>query len=671
MATGLDSSESGPLESSESGAGRAIVGTNADAELRRVLYGTDEEIPDSVPLNAGPLTLTLRGLKLWNFRSAGAELWHGVAFLFRDADWGTPEPIVEHIESTLSDLAFDVRIAGRFAVDPAIDFTLHVEGDPTGRVTVTGEAIPRGDIRASRIGLCVMHPVSACGAKIEVEHTDGRTSRSTFPVLIPAWPPFMLIRALRHEYAPGCWARCAFDGDAFELEDQRNNSDASFKTYSRSNLMPRPYWLRAGVPVRQSVELRVETRFDATPGAAIASVQSGNASTARALTHRVACEVAPVRVIVGTTDCGVMPTVGIEIVPSDATASDAVQAALRALRPAHLHLAVDANSGAVDWHGVRQLLTTADAELRLDITVDYADPDSLQSLHSLGSSLRDAGVAPSRVAVFPSEARCLDAARDAFSGALIGGGTPDFFVQLNRIERLGACDFLSFTTSPIVHGADDESVMLTLQSLSSMIGTLRAAHANARFAVGPSLIGARRSPLGKQPATDGRHRAALARSDPRCRGLFGAAWVLGYVAQFARAGVDALTLMSLTGDSGVVADDVGGIAMRHPVYWVLQRLCGPARIGELATSEPARIAAIVLRRANESELLLANLTGDTVEVEVEVDVVGWGQGCACAILDADACRSAGSATDAWTAARRPFFEMRLRLGPYAVASIIG
>ena len=646
-----------------------MASTNADAALRRVLYGTDEEVPDSCPLHAGPLALTLRGAKLWNICSADAEIWHGVAFLFRDADWGTPEPIVEHIESRLTDMAFDVRIAGRFAVDPPIDFTLHLAGDPTGRITVTGEACPRADVLASRIGLCVMHPMSACGAEVEVEHIDGRRSRSTFPTLIPAWPPFMLIRALGHEYAPGCWARCTFDGDVFELEDQRNNSDASFKTYSRSNLMPRPYRLCAGVPIRQSVELRVEPGLHATAGAATPCVHGGNSSPTRMPARRVVREVAHVRVKAGTTDCGVMPSVGIEIMPSDATASDAVQAALRALRPGHLHLAIDANSWAVDWHGVRHLLTTASAELRLDVTVDCANSDSLHSLHRLGSGSRDAGVAPSRVGVFPSEARCLDAARDAFPGALIGGGTPDFFVQLNRIERLGSCDFLSFTTSPVVHGADDESVMLTLQSLPSMIETLRAAHPKARFAVGPSVIGARRSPLGKQPATDGRHRAALARRDPRCGGLFGAAWVLGYVAQFARAGVDALTLMSLTGDCAVVADDVSGITIRHPVYWVLQRLCGPAMIGELTTSDPERIAGIMLRRTLGSELLLANLTGGTVEVEVDME--GWGQGSACAIIDADVCRSSASATDVWTAARQPWVQPRLQLGPYAVASIVG
>ena len=417
-----------------------------------MLYGTDEEVPDSSPLYAGPLGLILRAAKLWNICSADAEIWHGVAFLFRDADWGTPEPIVEHIESRLTDVAFDVRIARRFAVDPPIDFTQYLAGDPTGRITVTGQAIPRADVWASRIGLGVMHPMSAGGAKVEVEHTDARTSRSTFPTLIPAWPPFMLIRALRHEVAPGCWARRAFDGDSFGLEDQRNNSDASFKTYSRSNLMPRPYWLRAGVPNQQSVEMRVETKFDTAPDAATASVQPGNATAARALAHRVAHEVAPVRVIVGTTDCGVMPTVGSEIAANDAAASDTVHAALHALQTAHLHLAVDTSADAVDWRGLRQLLATANSELRLDIAVDYADAAALRTL---GSSLGAAGVTPSRVAVFPSEGRCLDAARDAFSGALIGGGTPDFFAQINRIERLGACDFLSFSTSPIVHAADD------------------------------------------------------------------------------------------------------------------------------------------------------------------------------------------------------------------------
>ena len=228
-------------------------------------------------------------------------------------------------------------------------------------------------------------------------------------------------------------------------------------------------------------------------------------------------------------------------------------------------------------------------------------------------------MSPARVAVFPSEQACIDVARRAFPTAAIGGGTPHFFVQLNRAERLGRVDFLTFTTSSIVHGADDESVMLTLQSLPSMVQTLEATHGPARVCVGPSGIGARRSPLGKQPVTDGNARTAFAREDPRRRGRFGAAWTLGYVAQLATIpSVDAITLMSLTGPAGIVEYD-GSMKFRvHPAFCVLKRLCVPAEVCAVNVSDPTKVAALALMRGDARELLLANLTVEAVDVSVRV-----------------------------------------------------
>jgi hypothetical protein len=451
----------------------------------------------------------------------------------------------------------------------------------------------------------------------------------------------MLIRAIRHAYATDCWARCVFAGDVFELEDQRNNSDASFKTYSRSNLMPRPYWLRAGVPIRQSVTLRVEK-----PGAS---------STA-------APESTVVRVRIGA-ETADLPRIGIEIAAHDALAGAAVHAALRTLNPGHLHLALGDDEAAVDWPGIGQLLESAGAELRLDVTVDYERAE--ERLATLRGALASAGVLPARIAIFPSEGRPLAAARREFPDSRIGGGTPHFFVQLNRIERLGRVDFLTFTTSPIVHGADDASVMLTLQSLPSMIETLRSVYPDARFAVGPSTIAARKSPLGRQPETDGLHRIALARNDPRCRGLFGAAWVLGYVAQFATTGVETLTLMALRGASGILAENDAAGGERHPTYFILERLRGPARVCAVSVSDRARIAALALHRADGSELLIANLTSGPVEVEID----GWKASSSCAVLDADACKSIASMADVWAAARRRCLSGRVQLSAYAVASL--
>jgi len=612
--------------------------------LARVLFGTDEPVAATKRLRAGPLTLALRNGHLWHICAGDVEIWHGVAFLFRDADWGTPEPIIDRCTSTVSSRAFRIRCTGHFPTKPRVDFHLEFEGTGAGVVRVTGEATPRGDIATNRLGLCVMHPMAAAGRRVDVQHVDGRVSHSTFPTLIPPWPAFMLVRAIRHEYAPSRFARCTFEGDAFEVEDQRNNADASFKTYNRSNMMPRPYVLRAGDVVRQRVELVLET-----PRA------RARAKRASSITVRIGREARD------------LPSIGVEILPDDAAADtlarEARRRALQALRPAHLHLAVDAGVTAVDWNGVAELLQAAGAGLRLDVALGDA-AQVRPALAALCRDLRSARVTPDSIAVFPGSRRIVDVARRTFPDVRIGSGTPHFFVQLNRAERLGDVDFLTFTTSSIVHGTDDEAVMTSLSSLPSMIATLDARYPGVPIRVGPSTIGARGSPLGAQPHSGGTRRIALAQRDPRHRGLYGAAWLLGYVAQLATTRTSAITLMSLSGSSGIVDFDDQKPAFRYPAFHVLARLQGAARVHDVSVSEPAHIAALAVMRAGCRELLLANLRA----VPTVVDLAN-GAPARIAVMNANSWRGVDTAGDAWRVVRAPGTGARVSLDAYAVACV--
>ena len=47
------------------------------------------------------------------------------------------------------------------------------------------------------------------------------------------------------------------EGDVFEMEDQRNWSDGSYKTYCRPLDLPYPYPLKAGQEIRQSITIEV------------------------------------------------------------------------------------------------------------------------------------------------------------------------------------------------------------------------------------------------------------------------------------------------------------------------------------------------------------------------------------------------------------------------------
>ena len=556
---------------------------------REILFGCDEPPEPEINLQAGPLTMLLRGTQLLSLRIGDAEVWHGVSFLFRDVDWGTPLPVVEHVEHESTAESFSVRLVASIAAHPPLHLRISIDGQADGTVHYQATATARGELATNRTGLCVMHPLEVIGQAVTVTHEDGRETHSTFPQQIAPWPPFMSVRAIRHEWSPGRWAECQLEGDGFEFEDQRNNCDASFKTYNRSNMMPRPYRLRTGQVVTQSVTLRLLEPRESTEPRPAHPVPNTPPYLPRKRT-------------------GI--SLGIGIRASDCSGTEAVIERLRQLRPGHLHLHLTSPHEPMDWFGLGKLLKVTQATLRLDVLLGAAD--SYVALALLATSMRAANVQVEAVAVFPSTPPVMNAVRQAFRGYLVGGGTQHFFTQLNRAEDLGEVDFISFTTSALVHGADDDAIMDGLRSLPFMLETLAARFPEMPVRVGPSAIPARASPLGSQPASDGRQRVALAKRDPRTRGLFGAAWMLGYVSQLASTDVQAITLMNLQGDAGLLqGDDASPV----PAFFVLQALQDAQEMAPLP-GLPSGVCGVQFTRATQSYALIANLRNQPVTVSV-------------------------------------------------------
>lgn len=588
-----------------------------DASVLASLYGTDEALPLEVALRAGPLSMTLRGGHIVDLEVAGYEVWHGVTFLYRDPDWGTPEPVFQRIVHEVEGEGFSLQLEGYIPTQPAIDLLLTLHGDSQGTVKLQARAVPRGDLLANRIGLCLLHPMHAMGRALEVEHGDGRISRSIFPEQVPAWPPFTGVRGIRHEFAPGHWAQVRFQGDDFEFEDQRNNADASFKTYSRSNNMPRPYVLRSGAAIEQSLTLYIEPAAETLDPAP---------AQARVVDLHEYAEV--VRI----------PQLGLAIAPADAQASPLVQAALADISPSLLHLTLSLPQQPVQWTGIAQLLSVSGAQLRLDLSAGV----TAASLARLATALRDAGIKPESVAVFPGTPPEVTAARQAFPASAIGGGTPHFFAQFNRMEDVGPADFLSFTVCPIVHSAADAASMAGLQSLPSLLASARARYPGRALRIGPSSLSARSSPLGNQPVSDGTRRMALAQRDPRTRGLFGAAWLLGHVAQAARAGAEAVSVMSLRGDAGVLDETVDGRLLRHPTFFVLAQLARLKRLQAMTVSNATHVVALASACDGRADWLIANLTDQVMDLTV-------GGGVPARVMDAAAWQAytSGKAASPW------------------------
>ena len=221
------------------------------------LCGTEQPDTPGRILKAGPMSVEFDNGQLRYLKVNGIEVLRAVGFLVRDENWGTYTPAI-------SNLSIDQR-ADSFSVsfhavckrpDQEIAYDAKVEGSRDGNLVFDGTAIPKTDFKTARTGFVVLHPLKGvAGCPVEVEHVDGRIVKDKFPELVNPIQPFLNIRALTHEVMPGLKATVRMEGDTFEMEDHRNWTDASFKTYVRPLVLPWPYTLKAGEVVKQAIKV--------------------------------------------------------------------------------------------------------------------------------------------------------------------------------------------------------------------------------------------------------------------------------------------------------------------------------------------------------------------------------------------------------------------------------
>jgi hypothetical protein len=228
----------------------------------------------------------------------------------------------------------------------------------------------------------------------------------------------------------------------------------------------------------------------------------------------------------------------------------------------------------------------------------------------------------------PSYEEMATAVRSEFPGITLGGGMLSYFTELNRKPvPKGLFDFVTHSVCPIVHAADDISVMETLEAIPSIIASTRNMVGRTPYLLGPSSIPCRDNPYGAGVAPNpGNGRVCLSDMDPRQRGLFAAAWNVGLVSAFAMGGVDAVALGAVTGPQGAIYRKAdypqpwfdGGKAQVYPAYHVLSGLStasGNKRL-EATSSAPSTIAAVAHASKDGKELWLANLTPEPQKVKV-------------------------------------------------------
>ncbi|UEM02525.1 hypothetical protein JL101_021415 [Skermanella rosea] len=557
-------------------------------------YGTER--PPAVPrvLRAGGLSAELEDGAVRAVRWHGVEILRGIGYLVRDTGWGTLPATLSNLFIEESGEGFAVSFEG--AVAGGFAYRAEIRGDAAGRLSfeVTGDA--SADLETCRTGFVVLHPIEGvAGEPVEVEHADGSRETARFPRLVSPGQPIFSIRSLAHAPVPGVRAVCTFEGDVFEMEDQRNWTDASFKTYVRPLALPTPYTIAAGTRLTQAVRLEVDGR----PATVPAQAADGIAVTVGRALDRT------------------LPPVGAGIdwqcIPE------------RAEPGLGFLVARLGDVEALRAYGA--LAGQAGAELFLELPLECREPPEAE-LAEIARRIEAAGAEVAGVTVAPAAylksyqpsgpwpdvpgfAEVYRAARAVFPGLLVGGGMHSFFTELNRARPPAeGLDYVGFTTSPIVHAADERSIWESLESLPFVMETARSFCGDTPIRVGPSAIGMRDNPYGKGPVDNPENgRVAMARRDPRQRGSFGAAWYLGYAAALAYEGAASIALGALDGDFGMVGTPAGAVLR------ALAEARG-ARLREVAVTGSRAVAGIAWDGADGPVLWLANGSAEPVRVRV-------------------------------------------------------
>ncbi len=567
--------------------------------------------PIAVPLRAGPLRLVFdRGELRW-IRLGEREVLRGIYVAVREPGWATVPGAIEDLVIHAEPDSFRVQFLCRHRRgDVHFDWEARIEGFRDGRIVYEMDGTAGTTFLRNRIGFCVLHPASECaGAPCVLETVDGGRVETEFPRLVAPHQPFFDVRALSHEVAPGVEVEVRMDGDTFETEDQRNWSDASFKTYCTPLARPYPAEIAKGSAVRQWISLCL-FGLTAEPVADAAATVPGALPKRRNSAN-------PVIVTVPADGALARPAIGLGGGSSSALDEPAA-AVLRGLGLDHLRGEVAcAESG---WEAAVER-AAANARL-LDVPLELAVrvPDSARAaLRALAECVASARVRVATWLLFGPDGLStpdgvVAAARAALGsvspGARFGGGSDRYFTEMNRQRPAPGLDRVSFSMNPQVHAFDDATLVENLATLSWLAETARS-FAPAEIGVSPVTLRPRDDP---RPASSRAPDEPPFTDDPRQLTPFAAAWTLGLIGSASAAGIASLTLFELTGPRGVMQD-----GQPFPVFHALAEVTSlrGAVVPPARSRRPERVQVLALRAGPLTRLFLANVTAEDHPVRVE------------------------------------------------------
>ena len=492
-------------------------------------------------IRAGSLTLEYSEGKLRYIRLGNTELIRGIYFAVRNSEWGTlPLQVYqERLIKLKNGFVLNFRATSTEDSEAVVHWECAIQGDEDNRITFSLAGTFAREYASNRAGFCLLHPLKhLMGQPFEVKSPQGLLYNGSFPHLIAPHRPATDISSLTWQTTNGIDCRVRFEGEAFEMEDQRNWTDASFKTYCTplKNNWPKTY--RKGDTVGQRVVFEVLS--SPTPDTPDAPVM-----------HSVAYD---------TRIHFAWPAIGSRIPTGN----------LNGLTPEKLTalplstLRADLAWGGEAWEQSLRAVIDYARKCRkpLHLVLHYVQGDLPLLVNTLRQHCPDSALVAISVVAKDRIAPDLELARQVhpllrthFPKVNIGVGTQYLFAQFNRNRpRADAqADFVFFGNNPQVHAFDDQSILETIEGQGETVKSARAIAPQSPVYVSPIALSAPFSPDKLPKGTTLRQTLTYDFApDPRQGSPFAAGWMLGCLATLAMQGASHLDFFETEGKRGLL-----------------------------------------------------------------------------------------------------------------------
>jgi hypothetical protein len=571
------------------------------------LNGKAEAMPATRILHSGRISMLYEAGNLRCISAGGYEIIRMIYFAVRDKEWLTISPVIseERIRKKINGFEIGYKAHYRYK---NIDFEAGISITTTleNRLILEMKGLANSTFMKNRIGFCILHPIINCaGHECRITHPDNSLTIGRFPEKISPHQLFKGIRAMHWKINDSLEARLFFEGDIFETEDQRNWTDASYKTYSTPLDQPYPVEVAKGTSLFQRIEFSLEVECQDTE------------KKDEKIFFRVRKQLA-----------GKLPDIGVGV--SSRTQPLTVHEAgiLKNIRFSHirgeLHL--------FSMHWEKQFEDLSEESIKAALPAEICmifgnDPGA--ELAKFLILYHQSPIPVARIIVLSGNAKVtptnllsviIPAIRREFPDIPAGTGTNCNFAQLNRSRPdFKDIDFITFAVHPQEHASDERTLIENTAAQQYAVQSASYFEMHVPVIVSPVTIQRRFNANRDNYEMFTDDKVMPMGVDPRQMSLFGAAWTVGSLKYLLDSDVTSITYYETVGERGLFMGEHNsrwpGLFnaykdMIFPTFHIFRTLLnkGKFRVPGSYSTNPLVIDGFTVAGEDSGLLFLSNMT---------------------------------------------------------------